>query len=180
MMDPEKLGGMCTKCGKAEAVVENGAQRLCMDCGVEMSKELFKLHGMGARVIDEAPQGHDGANLIPFPQQPLNLVKDGEPVKLTAQIVGADLVFRYSDNNARLVRITGDEQKAIIEKIVENRRTGKKDFQFMPVALISMDAFRFIMDTLEHVTELDVEDVTGSDLETIIEHATEILENLKK
>jgi hypothetical protein len=146
----DKVRGMCEHCKKAKATDVYDGKRYCEPCAMSVSKELYKLAiAGGGKVVDgEAPPiiGQD-AILLPF---------DGhaQPEKPDVpQITGSDLIFHYGDGQRRMVRISEEEQRHLIDIVVTNRRLGKKDFQFMPVAVIPMDAMVSIHNIIEAVAK---------------------------
>jgi len=91
-----------------------------------------------------------GARLNPPPAPPAS----SSPAK--TQWVGAQLVIIFDNGVSKMVRLTADEQKDIIDRLLFNRRSGKKDLQLMEVVVLPMQVFIDIHKIVEKAADHDM------------------------
>lgn len=128
-MNTIPIPGLCTKCGIRPIAMENGNAKWCWQClGVDPNIVPPEYGGAG-KVIDLQP-GNESPNVIqiPFTRHP----KKGTAVK------GVDVIFVDGQGNKTLVRTTEAEQMDIARKLTDNRRCGKRTFQFASVAVLPL------------------------------------------
>ncbi len=161
------MSAFCTRCKQGKAVVEKGVEMLCQQCA---EKELT--------MISTAVMG--GQMLSASAKQPANIIHanfdpDDKSAK-TTYVESVDIIFNDNEGNKRLVRTVHSEQMAIAEKIIENRKFGKREFQYGDVAVIPAKmAFE-----MSQLIECLARENTAADFMILSQRAQKLLAEVKE
>jgi translation initiation factor IF-2 len=159
--------GICTRCKKEQAIAIRGKEAICHKCAEAEMKRIAQAV-KGGVMIDPAPGTVEEAEQIV------------SKARQVGKIIGCEVLFLDEKNNRKMVHITEKEQLAIVRKILDNRRAGKKVYEYMNVALFDMPIVQKMERLIDGMAKIKLGFMAPAEFLGLQQLAQEIIKQLQQ